>query len=498
MENNYINPIKVLFNSRISIRRLSIAFGLLIIGTSCLFATNYTATSEGGLWSSPSTWMGGVAPGNTIYANDVVEINGTAVIYDLSGDLKVRGTLNIMNEASLQFPETPGEPGQGKSIQMESDGAVVNVIGSDLIMPVFLEDGSNNNGNFDHKNGVFTIMNGYMEVGQNWGSSYDGSGPKPTRILINSCLLVGENFDNSGGIDTLIGVCLQLGLHGSGNFVNSSNATRYVESTSVLLIGSGNVSNSSASTLDGGNFSRLFVSDGNLDNSGIWTATLLSYCVNGGSINGIPSGMLAGPEDCSSFDDPAELECGFCGPTGELPPPLAVALSYFTAEKSGNVTVLKWTSASEVNSHHYEIQRAGNDGIYMSIGEVKAAGNSTSSNTYRFEDRSPLPGVNYYRLKLIDHDGKFTISPVRSTSFTTAGQITFYPNPVVDIIHFNLYSDDSRETSISVLDFNGRQVATHNVSGTSADINVANLPSGTYLVKITTNAGIETHRFIKS
>src|SRR5687768_1854133 len=497
MENKYIKSTKVLFDSRFSLRRVAVAFTLLIIGTS-LFATNYTAKSEGGLWSSSSTWVGGEAPGNTIYANDEVEINGTAVIYDLQSDLKVYGTLNITNEASLQFPETPGEPGQGKSIQMESDAAVVNVIGSDLIMPVFLSDGSNNNGNFDHKNGVFTSMNSYMEVGQNWGSSYDGSGPEPTRIIINSCLLVGENFDNSGGIDTLIGVCMQLGLHGSGNFVNSSNALRYVESTSILLMGSGNVSNSSGSILSGGLFSRLFISDGNLDNSGEWTANILSYCVNGGSINSIPSGMLGGPEDCSSLDEPAELECGFCGPTGELPPPLAVALSYFTAEKSGDASFLKWTSVSEVNSHHYEIQRAGSDGIYTSIGEVKAAGTSTTSNTYKFEDRSPLAGINYYRLKLIDNDGKFTMSPIRSTSFSTAGQITFYPNPVVDIIHFDLYGDDSRETNISVLDFNGRQVAIHKASGTSADINVSNLPSGKYLVKITTNAGIETYWFIKS
>jgi hypothetical protein len=72
---------------------------------------------------------------------------------------------------------------------------------------------------------------------------------------------------------------------------------------------------------------------------------------------------------------------------------------------------------------------------------VIAAGNSSLVQPYMFEDRSPQPGINYYRLKIIDADGKAEYSNIVSINAGNAQKsITFFPNPVTNktiILHLN-------------------------------------------------------------
>src|SRR4030095_15309570 len=101
-------------------------------------------------------------------------------------------------------------------------------------------------------------------------------------------------------------------------------------------------------------------------------------------------------------------------PAYDLPTVLPVTFSNFTAEKQGSSALLKWTTAQESNTDKFIVERSADGKPFVSIGEVKAAGNSSVKRSYQFIDVSPLTGINLYHIKEVDNDGKLNISDMRS------------------------------------------------------------------------------------
>ena len=92
------------------------------------------------------------------------------------------------------------------------------------------------------------------------------------------------------------------------------------------------------------------------------------------------------------------------------PAPLPVTLLKFEAEKIGDQALLTWTTALEFNNSHFIIQRSA-DGInFEDIGKVYSK--KSTPNAYNFTDNKPNKGINYYRLKQVDYDAKFEMSPI--------------------------------------------------------------------------------------
>lgn len=119
---------------------------------------------------------------------------------------------------------------------------------------------------------------------------------------------------------------------------------------------------------------------------------------------------------------------------------LPVQWSSFTATKMNNNVLLKWITASEINNAGFKVERSIGQNIWDSIGYVKAQsnhGNSSYEIDYHFVDENPKNGVNYYRLKQIDLDGKSTASLIRSVQFADgiiSKTIKVYPNPAKNYI----------------------------------------------------------------
>lgn len=94
--------------------------------------------------------------------------------------------------------------------------------------------------------------------------------------------------------------------------------------------------------------------------------------------------------------------------------------------------VLTWKTANEVNTSHFLIERS-QDGItYDVIGQM-ASLKTSAGGTYAFPDQSPLTGKNYYRLKQVDADGKYTYSKVLLVTRTvSSNMIALMPNPATN------------------------------------------------------------------
>ena len=93
---------------------------------------------------------------------------------------------------------------------------------------------------------------------------------------------------------------------------------------------------------------------------------------------------------------------------------LPVELANFEVMKSGTKALLNWTTLSEVNSSHFDVQRS-QDGInWQNISVVVSHGNSNDINNYVLTDDQPHNGVNYYRLKMVDLDESYEFSDIKS------------------------------------------------------------------------------------
>jgi hypothetical protein len=108
--------------------------------------------------------------------------------------------------------------------------------------------------------------------------------------------------------------------------------------------------------------------------------------------------------------------------------PLPLELLQFTANKKDKKVVVQWTTANETNTSHFELFRAGKTASPQYLGSIAAAGNSGTDLHYSYIDLHPLNGDNFYQLKMIDKDNKYTQSKVIKISFENKTTFNVYPN----------------------------------------------------------------------
>jgi hypothetical protein len=160
-----------------------------------------------------------------------------------------------------------------------------------------------------------------------------------------------------------------------------------------------------------------------------------------------------------------------------------VTLVSFNGQMVGTQAQLKWQTATEVNTSHFIVEHS-LDGInFTPIGTTAAAGFSNTVKNYGLTHPTPKVGYNYYRLKIIDKDAKFSYSQIIKLSLTNRGDIIVYPNPANDNITVE-HPVSSGDANIKLYDMAGKLLleakVEKNVSQTK--IKVINLPRGAYNV----------------
>ena len=136
---------------------------------------------------------------------------------------------------------------------------------------------------------------------------------------------------------------------------------------------------------------------------------------------------------------------------------LPVKLESFFTEKEGESVRLYWQTSVENNSDYFEIQRSSNGKDWLHIGSKAAAINSNSLVTYEFFDNLPLKS-NFYRLKMIDADGTYAFSSIKSIRCETdmvAQELSIFPNPADSKITVRV-KNISKIMGINIVDSNGR------------------------------------------
>ncbi len=170
--------------------------------------------------------------------------------------------------------------------------------------------------------------------------------------------------------------------------------------------------------------------------------------------------------------------------------PVPIKLSSFEVTKNNCTANLNWKTSTEENADRFEVEiSTASNASFSSVGSVQAAGNSTTSKSYAFS--YPMQaGINYYfRLKMIDKDGAFKYSAIRSASCSKGSgtDIVIVPNPVND--HFDIRGMENGKNLIMIYTANGQLVKSLVIAQNQGVVNVNELSIGLYMVSVTSETG---------
>jgi hypothetical protein len=151
-----------------------------------------------------------------------------------------------------------------------------------------------------------------------------------------------------------------------------------------------------------------------------------------------------------------------------------------------NAGKISWQVADQTNVKRYEIEKS-NDGINFNY--LTTVNNNFSTN-YIAEDKALVDGINYYRIKVINNDGKYSYSTIVTLALKgNTSSIKIFPNPVQDRL-FVWMPADTKVSDIVIFDAVGKKINQKTLTSNStnvSDIDVRNLPKGVYRIQITTN-----------
>lgn len=194
------------------------------------------------------------------------------------------------------------------------------------------------------------------------------------------------------------------------------------------------------------------------------------------------------------------LTLGFCGDLSQnfktvsitgnntLLPVELLAFEVFPDPPNG--VRLDWTTTVEENNKHFLVERSADGRKFVTIGQVKGAGDSFVEQKYSFSDNRPLPGLNYYRLAQVDYDGTIHRHEVISVLYEQKTNIKLFPNPVADgPIYLDYFVANSGTATLEWLSASGqilsRELMELEQGSQRIQLMLDDWPSGLYHLRLT-------------
>ena len=177
---------------------------------------------------------------------------------------------------------------------------------------------------------------------------------------------------------------------------------------------------------------------------------------------------------------------------------LPVSLIRYSVKAEGDAVKMQWSTATEKDNNHFQIERSKDAKIFEVIGIIEANGSSSVKRDYTWYDAQPYEGINYYRLVQVDYDGTTTRYGIRSLSFglSTKIGVLVYPNPAVETVTVPL---PEKTSVLKLLDVKGsvmRQLKIGENEG-KVTVSVNDLLPGIYFIHLLTDAGTRSTKFVK-
>lgn len=174
--------------------------------------------------------------------------------------------------------------------------------------------------------------------------------------------------------------------------------------------------------------------------------------------------------------------------------PVPVRLLQFTGEKQKLFNRLHWSTAQEINSKEFVIEKSLNGTDFTSIGAVPAKGNSNGTLTYIFTDEKVLQVRNFYRLKMVNADNTHRYSNVISIESDLTNTLEVFPNPSAGKINVWFIADKNTPAVINIFSSDGKlrfsNASQATRGGNNTNLDISHLGKGNYILKLVTENNV--------
>ena len=178
---------------------------------------------------------------------------------------------------------------------------------------------------------------------------------------------------------------------------------------------------------------------------------------------------------------------------------LAVKLISFAASLTLNHTVnLEWTTTRESKTNYFIVERTKDFWNYSTVDTIYAENNGEFTQNYETTDLHPLSGISYYRLKIVDMDGKASYSPIAAVRVATTRAPLMYPNPANSYVNIAQGADAIKQ--ITIYNVVGRTVLRIPNASSQSIIKIPTyaLSAGLYFIEIRTAKAVYRDKLIKA
>ncbi len=181
---------------------------------------------------------------------------------------------------------------------------------------------------------------------------------------------------------------------------------------------------------------------------------------------------------------------------------LPVEFNAFDAYKNDEGIEVVWSTAAEINSDLFIVERSKDGEHFDSIATHKGKGNKATLSQYKFIDKHAPKGHVYYRIKEVDIDGKLSYYNTKSVYVEEEiAALSVFPNPCESCQSFSVNANRNNINQILIKDQFGKDVADEvfvsYTPGSAMKIDFPNvLSAGVYYVTIQTNDELITEKLI--
>jgi hypothetical protein len=181
---------------------------------------------------------------------------------------------------------------------------------------------------------------------------------------------------------------------------------------------------------------------------------------------------------------------------------LPVNFSDVKAFEKGTGVQIEWTNLTEKDLVNYVVERSANGRDFTAIAQVAPRSNQADKESYTSFDPSPMAGANFYRIKVLEIDGKVIYSKLLKVDIgrITKG-ISLYPNPVAGKEVTVGFSAIKGQYTLRIINAAGQELFTQRLSHPGGNISQAvilpsSVRSGIYNMLITGDNYKETKMFV--
>jgi hypothetical protein len=170
--------------------------------------------------------------------------------------------------------------------------------------------------------------------------------------------------------------------------------------------------------------------------------------------------------------------------------PLPLKLVSFSGEAIGAANELKWKTESEINTSEIIIERSTDGKQFNEIGSVKTK--NTAENNYGFTDNVVSAGMTYYRLKMVDIDGRYEYSGIITIKREEAQTLRIYPNPVSNLVTLNGING-----GVELSNSHGQVLQRLYLLGDVSTVDLSTYAPGVYFLKCTNRKSVIIQKLVK-